>query len=66
MTHGPAARHSAFYWQDAPSVIGAALRPSNKDRSKEAAARRYSPAIEGAVAGQLSADRRAALRKGSI
>lgn len=55
---------SPFDWKAQPSALSKHLQPSNKDRSKEAAAKRYSPAIEGAAAGQRSADRRDALRRG--
>ncbi|MDN8617836.1 hypothetical protein [Variovorax ginsengisoli] len=46
-----------------PSVI---LGISRKSDERAAERRRYSPPVEGAAAGQRAADRRDALRRGSI
>jgi hypothetical protein len=66
MTHEPASRQSAFYWRDWPSTLAVELAPSNKDRSSEGQAKRYSPAIENREAGQRSMHKRDALRRGGI
>lgn len=65
-SHLPAARHSAFYWRGQPSEIGALLRPSNKDRSANGKASRYSAPVEGREAGQKAADKRQALMRAEI
>lgn len=64
--HKPATRQSAFFWRGQPSVIGALLRPSNKDRSANGKANRYSYPIEGREAGQKAFDKRQALKRAGI
>jgi hypothetical protein len=56
---------SPFNWRGTPSVIGAQLKPSNKDRSAGARPSQGF-AIEGREVGQQSTDNRAALRRGGI
>jgi len=62
--HLPASTNSAFYWEGQPSTIGATLRPKRVDRST--APKHYAYSLEGQAAGQKSADRRDAIRRGGI
>jgi len=64
--HKPASRNSAFYWRGQPSEIGTLLRPSNKDRSANGKANRYSCPVEGREAGEKSTNKRHALVRGGI
>lgn len=62
--HQPASPQSAFFWQGQPSTIGASLGPHKMARST--APKRYAYAVEGQEAGQKSAHRRDAIRRGGI